>query len=444
LAGGARIKKLLVITALLVVLPLVISGCTCTGSYPKEFISEVLSDGDNTLVAYRLERSVGDHDVHLQKLDDDGDVLWDEALYSGDNSRVDNVGMVAGDDGVLVAWDVLLPEDGGEGPHDFDRATLANVDNDGNVRWQQDFFEEGIQMVGDEGGGVIMAWEDWRSCYARGVDDGGEVLWEETIGGSGGLTMVAGGEGEAFILWNDYDNHSFVVQKVGADGQLLWPGEGVVVEYLEEAELEPQMVSDGMGGAIVAWVESTTYQMASDLWLERIFSDGQDSFRSAIGGPLEAMHPNFQVVGDEPMGIIAVWEGSGDGIELSLMRNNPASSYFWPPEGVSICSGLNKSPRFNVISDGEGGVVVAWIDGDRHLYAQRLDGVGEKLWGDEGVLVAEGVCEMSVWLSGDSYNGFVVGWTSGFTTYNPDDSYIQKLDAEGNLLWGGDGIKLGS
>jgi hypothetical protein len=246
------------------------------------------------------------------------------------------------------------------------------------------------------------------------------------------------------MLWNDYDNHSFVVQKVDSNGQLLWPEEGVVVEYLEEAfQLEPQLVSDGMGGAIVAWVESTSHQMASDLWLERIFSDGQDSFRSAIEGPRAAMHPNFQVVGDGLMGIIAVWEGSGDGIELCLMRNNPISSYFWPREGVSICSGLNQSPRFNVISDGKGGVVVVWIDSDRELYAQRLDSVGEKLWGDEGALITHGACELSVWVVGDGYRGFVLGWTSGFTTYHPDDSYLQKIDAEGNILWKEGGIKLG-
>jgi hypothetical protein len=432
-------KKLVFI--LLLVLPLIISGCT--GSYPKELISEILSDGSNTFVAYRLERSVGDHDVHLQKLDDDGDVRWDETLYSGDQSRVGSVSMVAGNDGVLVAWDILLPKDGGEGPHDFDHTTLANVDNDGDVRWQQDFPEEAIQMVTDGGGGVVMAWEYGGAFRARRVDSGGDVLWEETIGGAGGLTVVAGGEGESFILWNDYDNQCFLVQKVSADGELLWPKEGVTVEYGETVlPPEPQMVSDGMGGAIVAWVEEKSDEPPGELWLQRIFSDGQDLGSATISGPRTAMTPNMRMLGDEPMGIIVVWEGIGDGIELCLMRNNPISSYLWPQEGVSICSGLHQSPRFNAISDGKGGVVVVWIDGDRDLYAQKLDSVGEKLWGDEGVLITHGACELSVWVVGDSYNGFIVGWTSGFHTYYPDDSYIQKIDAQGNVLWGEDGIKI--
>jgi hypothetical protein len=434
-------KKLVFI--LLLVLPLIIGGCACTGAYPKELIADVLSEGDDTFVAYRLERGVGDHDVHLQKIDSDGDVLWDEALYSGDNSRVGGVSMVTGDDGVLVAWDVLLPRDGSKGPHDFDHATLASVDDSGDVRWQQDFFEEGIQMVANGEGGVVMAWPDRGSCYARGVDSGGDVLWDETVGSGYGLTMAAGGEGEAFILWNDYDNHCFMVQKVGADGQILWGKEGVTIPYGAETVLppEPQVVSNGMGGAIVAWVEELGDQPPSCVWVQFISDEGQDLGKTAIGGA-GVMVPQMRLVADEPLGFFVVWESVGDGIGICVKRSNPISSYLWPPDGVSVCSGLNQSPRFVATSDGEWGVVVAWIDGGRNLYAQRLDGLGQKLWGDEGMLVADDACELSMWLSGDSDNGFVVGWTSGFHTYHPDDSHMQKLDAEGNVLWKEGGIRI--
>lgn len=432
----------LVTIVLSVLLALAVLGGCPYGSYPKELIAEVISDGDDTYVAYELERSVGDHDVHLQKLDDYGEVLWDETLFKGDDSRVGGVGMVAGNDGVLVVWEVYLPENGGEGPHDFDHATLASVDDDGDVRWRQDFSEQGMQVVADGGGGVVMAWPDGGICYACGVDSQGDVLWEETVGSGYSPQLVWGEEG-AVILRNDQDNHSFLVQKLDSSGQPLW-GEGVVVEYSETAfQLYPQMVSDGMGGAIVAWIEESGDQPPNELRLQRIFDDGQDFGSSAIGGPLIAMTPNMQAIGDELMGITIIWEGIGDGIELRLMRNNPLSSYLWPPEGVSVCSGLGQSPRFEVASDGRGGVVVIWVDGDQNLYAQRLDSVGQKLWGDEGVLVAQGACGLPVWVAGDSYNGFVVGWTSGANFNYPDDSYIRKINAEGIIRWGESGVKLG-
>jgi hypothetical protein len=436
-------KKLVFIIAL-VVLSIIFVGCSCYGAYPKELIADVLSDGGNTYVAYELQRDVGAHDVHLQKLDGDGDVLWDKALFSSDNSRVGGVSMVGGEDSVLVVWEVLLPEDGGEGPHSFDHVTLASVDSAGEVHWQQDFAEEGMQMVTDGEGGVIMAWEVGKSCHTRRVDSQGEVLWEETLGSGVGLELVSGGEEEALILWNNYDNHSFVVQKVGSNGELLWPGEGVTIEYAETVfQPEPQMVSDGAGGAIIAWVEESSDQPSSCVWVQRIGDEGQDLSKTAIGGPTAVVVPHIRLVGDEPLGVIVIWEGLGDGVELRVMRDNPLSSYLWPQAGVSVCSGLHQSPRFNATSDGRGGVVVVWIDGDRRLYAQRLDGLGEKLWGDEGVLITHGACELSVWVVGDSDKGFVLGWTTGFATYHPDDSYLQKIDAEGNILWKEGGIKLG-
>jgi hypothetical protein len=47
-------------------------------------------------------------------------------------------------------------------------------------------------------------------------------------------------------------------------------------------------------------------------------------------------------------------------------------------------------------------------------------------------------------LCGDKQGGFIIGWSTGWDTYQPNDSYIQKVDAEGHLLWGEEGIRLGS
>ena len=53
---------------------------SCVGvNSTKVVVSSVLSDGvGNTFIAYRLERSPGDHDIHLQKIDTEGNLLWGE------------------------------------------------------------------------------------------------------------------------------------------------------------------------------------------------------------------------------------------------------------------------------------------------------------------------------------------------------------------------------
>ena len=89
-------------------------------------------------------------------------------------------------------------------------------------------------------------------------------------------------------------------------------------------------------------------------------------------------------------------------------------------------------------------MVVAWIDGDRKLYAQMLDAFGQKQWDDKGILIAKGTCHLPVQLCGDNQGGFIIGWSTGVEAYHPNDSYLQKIDSDGNLLWGQDGIQLNS
>ena len=37
---------------------------------------------------------------------------------------------------------------------------------------------------------------------------------------------------------------------------------------------------------------------------------------------------------------------------------------------------------------------------------------------------------------------FALTFGTGWDTYQPNDSFVQKIDAEGNLVWGDEGIKL--
>ncbi len=435
-------------------------GVSCVGSSsPKEVatsvssevISSVLSDDTgNAFIAYRVERSPGDHDIHLQKMSSNGAVVWDKALFIGDNRRANVIGMVSnGNKGVFVAWEVLAPENGKEGPHHFDRDIIMKVDAQGQIQRRQDLFEKGLQMVDDGMGGVILGWatkEDFRVLRQVGH---GSTLWAQTIIGRGtGLKLAAGENGESFILWDNRDNPYFVAQKLGADGQLLWGQEGmpegIRIKHLETAlQAEPEIISDGSGGAIVTWAEALGGGLPSYVWACRIRADGQVLCDEPVRDLTSPINTQIKAVGDEPLGVIVVWEDHRDGMALYAIRDNPLSSFRWPENGVPVCTALPRvSPRFEAVSSGDSGVVIAWIDGDRKLYAQMLDAFGQRQWGDKGVLIASGVCDLPVKLSGNSKNGFIVGWCAGKEVHHSERSYVQRIDAEGNLLWGEEGIRL--
>lgn len=166
------------------------AGCF-SGIGPEEIISSVLSDDSgNIFIAYKVESSPDDHDVHLQKVGSDGSVIWDKSLPTGDDRRASIVGWASGENGsVYVAWEVLGPE----GRRRSDRVTrLARVDTDGQIAFQKEFAERGIQLAAADTGCVILNQTNNKEYRATRFGGDGNRLWSKTIPGRIGLKLAAG------------------------------------------------------------------------------------------------------------------------------------------------------------------------------------------------------------------------------------------------------------
>jgi hypothetical protein len=84
------------------------------------------------------------------------------------------------------------------------------------------------------------------------------------------------------------------------------------------------------------------------------------------------------------------------------------------------------------------GVFVAWScstrEGAEHS-AQRLDSAGNRLWPESGGAIENSFAYGSVTTGADA-----VFFSSGFS--QGGGSYIQKIDTDGNVLWGRYGVRL--
>jgi hypothetical protein len=128
----------------------------------------------------------------------------------------------------------------------------------------------------------------------------------------------------------------------------------------------------------------------------------------------------------------------------------------WPPEpdtlespwGAVVLGGSPVSAaRFDAAADGAGGVVAAWIDdrtGGQRAYAQRVTGDGVVLWTAGGVELSGDTLTGTGWswsqqlaAAADGSGGVVVAW-------NLNDAQgtvrAQRVSADGDLLWGDDGV----
>ncbi|GAI55539.1 unnamed protein product, partial [marine sediment metagenome] len=67
------------------------------------------------------------------------------------------------------------------------------------------------------------------------------------------------------------------------------------------------------------------------------------------------------------------------------------------------------------------------------------DADGRTTWPDDGTGVTE---YGSHAISSDGQGGAVIAWGSGKSMFKSERSYVQRIDSEGKLLWGEEGIRL--
>src|SRR5687767_15526946 len=118
------------------------------------------------------------------------------------------------------------------------------------------------------------------------------------------------------------------------------PAVNTAMSIQPEDQQDVHLVSDGNGGAIVVWQDqrndNDTTQSISDVFAQRIDRYGYNQ---------------------------------------------------WTTNGVAICINAADQGAPVITSDGNSGAVIAWVDrrnGNRDVYAQRIDSSGNILWAADG------------------------------------------------------------
>ena len=433
------------LTVILICAMLFSMGCDY---YPRTLVSCVVADGSGgTIIVYEFDRNDSDEDIRIQRRGADGNVLWDNTLFTSQSNRSSVEGMTGdGEGNIIINWTVLIPQESEEGRPYSERATVARVDAQGQVLWQKDVHKKDVQAIYDDSGSAIIIWPDMEGFCAQRIDGEGNLLWEKCFSVSGyGLRLVINEMGEALILRDNLDNNDFAVQKLGSSSEVLWGQEGVHIKYLVTAsEQRPQLISDGSGGAIITWAELIgEVGQPSFVWVLRTGADGEVLWKCPVRNLTSVINTYTRVVADGSGGATVVWEDLRRGMALYAQKVNADGQAVWQENGIPVCTNLPEvSPRFEAFGDGDGSVVVAWIDGDRKLYAQRLDTMGKKQWGADGILIATGVCDLPVKIAQDGQGGVIIGWATGWQVHHPQEAYVQRMDQDGKPLWGEKGIRL--
>jgi len=258
--------------------------------------------------------------------------------------------------------------------------------------------------------------------------------------------IVSDGAGGAIIAWYDCRAGSWwdsYVQRIRADGTPAWTIDGVPVCNVHSDHYGAQPVSDGAGGAIVVWQDGRNGK--PDIYAQRILADGTVAW-AASGVPVSVgpgAHGYHRVVSDGAGGAVIVFEDSRSGTwDIYAQRINGSGSVVWPAD-VPLCTASGEQHKIRVASDGAGGAVAAWQDGHGadlyDVYAQRVSAGGVAMWGANGVAVCVGMREQfDPTVTSDGAGGAIIAWQDGRSSYW--DIYAQRIDAGGTAMWTENGV----
>lgn len=154
----------------------------------------------------------------------------------------------------------------------------------------------------------------------------------------------------------------------------------------------------------------------------------------------------FQSVSDDAGGAIVVWTDSRNGNkDIYAQRLNNAGVPQWTTDGVAVSAAAGDQSVPQLIADGAGGAVIVWKDGRdlattaNDIYAQHLNGAGLPQWTANGVAVSTTASDQqSPQLIAGGAGGAIVAWRDVDLT--AATIRAQRLNGAGLPQWTAGGV----
>jgi len=266
--------------------------------------------------------------------------------------------------------------------------------------------------------------------------------------------IVSDGHSGAIITWWDYDlsigDYNIYAQRIDSAGVIQWATDGVAICTNSLHQQNPEITSDGNGGAIIAWQDNRSGR--ADIYAQRI--DGSGTVQWSVDGipvcsdTLDQTSP--QLISDGNGGAIVTWRDLRGGTNYVpyAQKINANGVVQWTAGGVLLS--MNTAEASQIISDGNDGAIIAWHqytgvypNGNFDIIAQQINTNGILGWGSNGVIVTSLTSDqLRPQLVSDGNNGAIIVWEDyrNATTYS--NLYAQKVTATGVIQWTLDGVAI--
>jgi hypothetical protein len=305
------------------------------------------------------------------------------------------------------------------------------------------------QMVSDGNGGTIIVWEDNRDSdtkiYAQRLDSAGVAKWTNngilicSATGSKQPQITSDGAGGAIITWFDmrygWPNSTVSVQRINANGDTLWQKNGIPVAQQANSWSYPVITGYGINGAVVAWIgiDGEIYAQKIDIYGTIKWNEGGVLIDSSGGEP--------QIVVDDAGGAIITWFDYDHtqpitSTNIFAQRVNVDGQILWTVSDT-ICNAPYYQQHPCLTADGNGGAIISWIDSrtqndTAYIYAQKVSATGVAAWDINGIRISDIKSYFRSYITADNEGGAIITWLG--TGYN-GEVHVQRINGDGTREW---------
>jgi hypothetical protein len=384
-----------------------------------------------------------DHNIYTKRIDVTEGYVKTTVICNESGTQRNPKQCPDDDEGAIICW-----EDSRNATNFYD-IFAQKINSSGDSVWLENgivvcsevSYQDQAKICSDGFGGAIIVWEDRRSkltdIYAQRVNSSGHIKWN-TNGNAictaedtrGGIQILSDGNGGAIIAWIDRRNGDYDVyaQRINSSGNVQWGGNGTIVFATNETEGAPQICNDLNGGFIISCLSGLNEVRAQRM--------------SQTGNPLwinngvivcnTSGEKNYPIIiTDNTGGAILIWSEDREsfyGKDIYAQRIDSNGVNQWADNGSAICIAAGDQYNPVVCTDGAGGAIITWTDQQNYnIYAQRVNSAGITKWteyGFNGILI----CETNGYtplICSDNEGGAIIMWYD--TRYGNTDSYAQNI-----------------
>jgi hypothetical protein len=418
----------------------VVSTAADNQTHPK-----AIPDGaGGAIVVWQDARGGVSFDIYAQRINPKGEAVWGTkgvAVATSANDQIKPRLVSDGAEGALVLWQDFRTGS----PHLYAQRVGVDGKvmwtADGMPVSVAAGGQTDAEMTPDGAGGAVISWQDMRNgkhldIYAQRIDGAGAPKWAtDGVAVSMAISdqihsiLVGDGTGGATVVWEDWRSGAPHIygQRVDGTGKVTWAANGIPLGSTPQME----MAGKPMGGEAMKAEGHPPVRMAS---ATRATIPVAMISKMRTGAPPQGQ-TDPQVVTDALGGAIVAWQDTrGTEGDVYAQRVSGAGQTQWTVTGVSVSSAAGAQQNPDLIADGKGGVVVTWNDyrnGEQSdVYAQRVNNSGKAQWTENGVAVSTADAAQShPHLIPDGSGGAILTWQD--TRAGQSNIYVQKVSSGG-------------